>query len=72
MNYRKQMTPGLKKCKEASPLKNPDSGFGMWNQERKLRRQDRVRNRRIDKGKLSVDPGMPHLGYQKTPRGGWD
>ena len=58
-------------CKR-SPMKNPDSGFGMWNQERKLRRQDRVRDRRIAKGKLSVDPGMPHLGYQKTPRGGWD
>ena len=71
MNYRKQMTPGLKKYKEASPFKNPRSGFETWNAERSARRQDRVRDRKISKGKLSVDPGMPHLGMQKTPRGGW-
>ena len=54
-------------CKR-SPM---NSGFEIWNKERKARRQDRVRDRRISKGKLSVDPGMPHLGMQKTPRGGW-
>ena len=51
-----------------SPLK---SGFAIWNAERKARRADRRRNRKIRKGKLSVNPGMPHLGYQETPRGGW-
>ena len=51
-----------------SPFK---SGFALWKQERDMERKDRKFNRRLEKGKYSTDPNMPHLGPQKTPRGGW-
>ena len=72
MNYRKQMTPGLEKLKNPSPLKSQYGGFAIWKEEKDAKRKWNKRNKKIAKGKLSVDPGMPHLGMQKTPRGGWD
>ena len=69
MAYTNSSNFAKKFCKK-SPFKT-ESGFAAWKREWDAKRKWNKENRQIASGKLSVDPNAPHLGYQKTPRGGW-